>query len=283
MPPKKERIFNYKIKKFNMNKIKRERIVAVIGRRGTGKSTLIEDICYYVRTIPMATVICRTKEGRKAYARFIPESYIHERFSNGVVSDILTRQESALDAYDQGLITNPYNLLIMDDCLADAKVWAKDENIQHIFFNGRHDKLMFIFAMQYSLGIPPDLRNQIDYVFLLKENKITNRKRLFDHYAGMFPSFDVFCKVFDEFTNNFECLVIDNTVISNNIEEMVFWYKADIHEPFTLGCKSYWKRHALKFNSDHQREELKKQKQLDEIRKQHGFSNRTVLIERRYD
>ena len=60
--------------------------------------------------------------------------------------------------------------------------------------------------MQYALGIPPNLRTNIDYIFILRENIVQNRKRLYDSYAGMFPSFDIFCQVMDQCTENDECL-----------------------------------------------------------------------------
>ena len=282
MAQKRDKVFNYKIRKFPMSKIKRDKIISLVGRRGSGKSTIIEDICWNVRSIPLATVICRTREGRESFAKFIPESYIHEKYTERIISNILKRQDAAVEQWTNGSLKNPYNLLVMDDCLHDAKTWSKDENIQHIFYNGRHDKLMLVFAMQDPLGLPVSLRNQIDYIFLLKDNKINNRKRIYEHYAGMFPSFDVFQKVFNEFTNNYECLVIDNTSLSNNIEDMIYWYKAEIHEPFTVGCKSYWKHHAINFNSGHRREEIECEKKINEIKKQYGYSNKTVLIEREY-
>ena len=55
--------------------------------------------------------------------------------------------------------------------------------------NGRHYFAMFIITMQYALGIPPVLRTNIDYVFILRENIFMNRKKLYDQYAGMFPTF----------------------------------------------------------------------------------------------
>ena len=37
---------------------------------------------------------------------------------------------------------------------------------------------MLIITMQYPLGIPPTLRTNIDYVFILREPYILNRKRI---------------------------------------------------------------------------------------------------------
>jgi hypothetical protein len=64
-------------------------------------------------------------------------------------------------------------------------------------------------------------------VFILRENIVSNRKRIYDSYAGMFPSFEVFCQVMDQCTENFECLVIHNNAKSNKLEDQVFWYKAN--------------------------------------------------------
>ena len=106
--------------------------------------------------------------------------------------------------------------------------------------NGRHYKILFILTMQFALGIPPNLRTNIDYVFILRENYVSNRKRLYEHYAGMFPTFDMFCQVMDQCTENFECLVIDNNSQSNKIEDQVFWYKSPIHGDFKCGAKEFW-------------------------------------------
>jgi hypothetical protein len=44
-------------------------------------------------------------------------------------------------------------------------------------------------------------------------------------------------------TENYECLVIDNTSTSNRIEDCVYWYKGDAHPPFKLGAPEFWQYH----------------------------------------
>ena len=106
--------------------------------------------------------------------------------------------------------------------------------------NGRHYKLLFILTMQFALGIPPNLRTNIDYVFILRENYVSNRKRLYEHYAGMFPTFEMFCQVMDRCTENYECLVINNNSKSNKLQDQVYWYKAEAHPDFKIGGPGYW-------------------------------------------
>ena len=49
--------------------------------------------------------------------------------------------------------------------------------------NGRHYKMMFLVTMQYALGIT-EPRTNIDYVFILRENIVSNRKRIYEATPG---------------------------------------------------------------------------------------------------
>ena len=97
--------------------------------------------------------------------------------------------------------------------------------------------------MQYPLGIPPTLRTNIDYVFILREPYVQNRRKIFENFAGVFGNFDVFCQVMDQCTENFECLVINTNSKSNKLEDQVFYYKAEAHDDFKIGAEEYWKYH----------------------------------------
>jgi len=136
----------------------------------------------------------------------------------------------------------------MDDCLSSKGTWLRDSNILELFYNGRHSLISFILTLQYAIGIPPELRSNFDYIFLLAEDIISNRKRLFDHYAGMFPSFDIFQQVFSELTDNYGVMVIDNRIHSKNITDKVFWYKAKNVPSFKIGCKKYIKYHDQNYD-----------------------------------
>ena len=149
--------------------------------------------------------------------------------------------------------TDPRAFLILDDCLYDNTL-ARDKYMRSVFMNGRHYKLLFLLTMQYALGIPPNLRTNIDFVFILRENYVSNRKRLYEHYAGMFPTFEMFCQVMDQCTENYECLVINNNAKSNKLSDQVFWYKAEQRPDFKIGGEAYW-RYSTQNNSNEEKEE----------------------------
>ena len=141
-------------------------------------------------------------------------------------------------------------MLIMDDCMSSKGTWLKDPNILELFFNGRHHHLSFILTMQYSVGIPPEMRSNFDYIFLLAEDTISNRKRLYEHYAGMFPTFDIFQQVFSDITENYGIMVIDNRVHSKNLTDKVFWYKAKNVPTFKIGCNKFHKYHKSAYDKE---------------------------------
>jgi hypothetical protein len=225
--------------------------------RGTGKSILVKDHLYHHRDIPIGTVISPTESANKYYCDFIPDVFIHDSIGENIIGNVLKRQKIIQKKIHKdikekgGSDIDPRAFLVLDDCLYDKK-WIKDENIRCLFLNGRHWKISFIITLQDPLGLPPVLRNNIDYIFILRENKINNRRRIFEHYAGMFRKFETFCSVMDQCTENYECLVIHNTSRSNQLEDQVFWYKANINADFKIGRREFWE---MKKDSDEEDEE----------------------------
>jgi hypothetical protein len=248
------------LKKFDMKSISfkpnenKGPVVVLIGKRDTGKSFLVRDLLYYQQEIPIGTVIAGTEEGNGFYNKMVPKIFIHNEYNTAIIENILKRQRTVLkqvkhemETYKRSTI-DPRAFVILDDCLYDA-TWTRDKMMRLLFMNGRHWKIMLVITMQYPLGIPPTLRTNIDYVFILRENYIANRRRIYENYAGMFPTFEAFNQVMDQCTENYECLVINNNSKSNKLQDQVFWYKADNHNDFKLGSKEFWEL-SKGFNSD---------------------------------
>jgi hypothetical protein len=239
------------LKKFDMKNItfkpdeNKGPVIVMIGRRDTGKSFLVKDLLYHHQDIPIGTVISGTEAGNGFYSAHVPKLFIHEEYSTFLIENVLKRQRQVLKQVKKEMETyrrttiDPRTFVILDDCLYDA-TWSRDKMMRLLFMNGRHWKIMLIITMQYPLGVPPTLRTNIDFVFILREPYIANRKRIYDNYAGMFPTFESFCQVMDQCTENYECLVINNNAKSNRLQEQVFWYKADSHNDFKLGSVEFW-------------------------------------------
>jgi hypothetical protein len=242
---------NLELAKFDMKAISfrpdenKGPVIVLIGRRDTGKSFLVQDLMFHHQDIPIGTVISGTEAGNGFFAAHVPKLFIHDAYNTAIIENILKRQKAVLkqvkkeqEMYKKSSI-DPRTFVVLDDCLYDNK-WTKDVMMRLLFMNGRHWKIMLVITMQYPLGIPPNLRTNIDYVFILREPYIANRKRIYDNYAGMFPTFESFTQVMDQCTENYECLVINNNAKSNKLQDQIFWYKAQQHGPFKLGSKEFW-------------------------------------------
>lgn len=193
--------------------------IAIIAKSGSGKSWVIREILYYLykTEIPCGTIIAPTDKLTKFYDDFIPPCFIFHEYKEEVIPKILHRQRLIIEKNEQRTNNNkskidPRTFLVMDDCMSSKHLWLKDPSILSIFNEGRHFQLTFILSMQYSLGIQPELRSNFDFVFLLGEDNFSNRKRLYEHYAGIFPTRELFESAFSSLTDNYGCMVINCSV-----------------------------------------------------------------------
>ena len=246
---------NFQIKKFNVETIRdrceidsrKSPMIVVIGKKDTGKSFLVKDILYHTQNaFPVGTVISGTEVANEFFQHMVPSKLIHDKYKPDIVMNTIKRQLAVKTHRNQeknrsggNSNVDPRAFLILDDCLYDS-TWIREESTRYVFMNGRHIDLMTIITMQYPLGITPNLRTNVDFIFILRETMINNRKRIYDNYAGMFPTFEMFCQFMDQCTENYECLVICNGVSSNKLEDQVFWYKAAEHPPFKLCDDTLW-------------------------------------------
>ena len=268
------------LKKFNINNMHNHATIAMIAKRASGKSFLTKEILYHNRHIPSCIAISKTEKLNTFYGDFIPDIYIYDNFDTSILTRIYKRQALLNEENKKRVKAGKKEkddrlMLIMDDCMSSKGSWIKDPNILELFFNGRHHHISFILTMQFSLGIPPEMRSNFDYIFLLAEDFISNRKRLYDHYAGMFPSFDIFQQIFMEVTDNYGVLVIDNRVHSKDITKKVFWYKAKETPEFKMGSRRYKKYH--KKNYDKKYNSINNKPDLSLLRKKNNYK---ILVEK---
>ena len=246
---------NFQLRKFDINMIKdrteidsrKSPMIIVIGKKDTGKSFLVRDILFNCQTsFPVGTVISGTEVANEFFQHMVPSKFIHDKYRPEIIMNVIKRQLNVKQNRNKDKLSkggsssiDPRAFLILDDCLYDNS-WIQQESTRYVFMNGRHVDLTTMITMQYPLGITPNLRTNVDFVFILRENILGNRRRIYENYAGMFPSFEMFCSFMDQCTENYECLVICNNSPSNKLEDQVFWYKASDHPPFRLCDQSLW-------------------------------------------
>ena len=254
------------IKKFDPTTIDPCRICVFVGRRGTGKTACVTDILYHQRKIPMGVVISGTEESNEHYQSYVPDSFIYGKYEPQIIEKIIKHQAKVigkLKGEEKENFSNPDNsvFMLLDDCMYDNK-WTRNEIMRCVFMNGRHYRILFLLTLQYCMDLPPSLRGQIDYLFILRENIIQNRKKLYEHFFGIFPTFDSFNEVLNQCTENYECLVLNVRSTSNKIEDCVFWYKAKVGRKFRIGSSGLWEHHKRNYNPKHSSDESQEQSDI---------------------
>ncbi len=199
------------LQKFDFETVKSNRAIAiaVIGKRACGKTTLISDIVINqnIPYIVMSRDICNHKNHIEIYSRYDKERV--ERLIND------QKSHSRNFEYD----TNPEIGLLVDDC---SNI---DNNLRDIIMSGRHIRTNIILGLQYPTK--SDVSVNFDYVFCFNNKIISYQKLLYQRFFGSFETFEEFQEVFNEYTKDYGCLVIDQTERSNKVEDCIFYYKLE--------------------------------------------------------
>lgn len=203
------------LRNFDISTITKHSVCVIIGKRATGKTVLVKDLLYNNYNDIKEKTIISPIDNYDIFPDLVINDYNPEILSN-VISKCKSNDKS-----------NDESLLILDNCL-DSSCF-KDTNMISLCMNGRHYKLNVIITMPYALSIPINLRSNVEFVFIFREKNVLNRKLLYEHYAGVFPTFEEFCQVMDQLSWQDNCLVINNITKSNKLEDRVFWYKAELH------------------------------------------------------
>jgi hypothetical protein len=217
--------------------------VVVLGKPGTGKSTLISSILYAKKhIIPVGMVMSGTEDSTGFYGTMFPSSFVFNKYDEDQIQKFIRRQKIAKQH-----LPNPWSVLILDDCTEDPAIFRKPLQ-NNLFKNGRHYAQLYILSLQYSMDIRPAIRTNVDGVFILREPSLKNRKNIYENYAGIIPDFNTFCTLLDFLTTDHTALYIHNATTSNDWQDSVYFYRATPPPPFKFGSKDYWDFHEQRYD-----------------------------------
>lgn len=239
------------LNKFNMRQIpiydkygeSDGKIIVFTGGRGSGKSRLVIDFLHHHSDVPYVICFSPTESLTDTFSPHVPQVFINYEYSSKKLRNVLNRQKIFIDKikHDPNYKhADPRVIVILDDCLKDD-TWIKDHVMREIFFNGRHFRITVLITMQYVLGIPPTMRSNIDYVFMMFDSRKTNLKKLHENYASVIETYGTFRKIFNICTQDFRTMVIDFGMKSSSMVDSVYWYKSKLKHEFRMCPKELWK------------------------------------------
>lgn len=212
----------------------------------THNTYAITSLLYQKRHIfPVGLVFSGTEKVTGYWSKIFPSTFVYPNLQLSRVQDFLQRQEIS-----KKHLPNPWAVLLIDDCAFESKLF-KSELFKEIFCNGRHYKFWLILSLQYPSDIQPHLRTNIDYTFIYKNNNLSEREKIYKNYASVIPTFKMFNDIMDELTEDYTALVINNLSQSNNLEDCIFWFRAQpFAEDFKFGSVDYWNHHHVRGNEN---------------------------------
>jgi hypothetical protein len=270
------------VSKFDMKSLLPDATLLVLGRRRSGKSWLVRDILYHHRHIPSGVVFSGTEAVSPFFGSFIPDVFIHSEYDPEMINSMMCRQAKKIRECKEkgespdGKLPKNNRFIVLDDLQDAASTWNKDKTIKTLFFNGRHYNYLFILTLQYLMGITPQLRSNLDYIFIFHEPSMKNRRKIYEDYAGVIPSFEYFCNIMDACTGDNKCLVIRTS--GTTFENSVFYYKAQDRSGFKLGHPSIWKFHKKAYNEGYENNVSKEEQYKKEYQKQFGNAKKLKVI-----
>lgn len=229
----KNEMTDIQINEFNLSDINERRIsgsapvVLIIGGRGRGKSQTAKAIMRILRKIPSGCVFSGTETSNPFYTGIVPPLFTFTTFEKKVVQNIIAWQKKG----------NKRDVFVLLDDLMYDPGFLRQPLMRGIFLNGRHYHITLVITTQYAIDVPPALRGNVDYVFLLRENNLQTVAKLHRNFGGLFPNVNVFNQALKACTQNFGSLVIDN------VNEKVHRFRVDMEaekESFRMFSAHVW-------------------------------------------
>lgn len=213
--------------KFDIGSIRPDSGVGILGKTHCGKSTLMYLIMFMLsKHFNYGKAMSPTLSSRKKFESCMPLHFIDNPSVDALTEFVTTVKETFIDEDTRG---RPHRraFFLADDTAFD-KQFMNAKVLKDLMMNGRNYNCFRMLVLQYIMTMGPDLRTNLDYMFVFWDNSKPGQKKIYENWFSMMDPKD-FRKVFAKATENHGCLVIDtrkaNT--SRDWHECIFWYRVD--------------------------------------------------------
>jgi hypothetical protein len=140
-------------KHFDVSIIKPDYTVVLFGRRGAGKSFLIQHIMYSMRHIFTCGLVFTRTAHNGFYQQMVPESYIHEELDDVIIEKFMKIQAQKVqqaNLEDPDMSRNLWSFIIFDDTVDQGTRYHAI--LDKLFYLGRHFQCFIMIASQWVTG-----------------------------------------------------------------------------------------------------------------------------------
>lgn len=182
------------LEKFDITSLSSSDNILVLGKRRSGKSTLLKEIIQH--NVLNKLVFSFTESVSPFYGKFMNRMCVYPEISSDVIKHSLSTSFDTMITVDD--LTN----------------W---DSIKDVYYN---DRLHFVLSCSHPAIVPND---SLGYVFIFNQSNTMTRHHIFNKFSnhiGM--GYSTFLNLLTQCSTAFTCLVLK---LSRD-DPKVFWYKA---------------------------------------------------------
>lgn len=210
------------LKKYDVDHLVDDANILLIGKRATGKTILTQYILSQFPDISRG-VVFSTSHSEYGYDH--QEIEIMNEYDGEKMKKILEEQKERIRRNRKGDSKEDARMFIVLD---DQIIYnhRADSALKSLLLNNRRYKILVISILSAPV-VPADFRPNFNLVFLFRENVLNQRRMLYENFGGMLEKFEQFNMIFEQCTEDYGCLVIDQTTRESNIDKTMFWFLVD--------------------------------------------------------
>lgn len=217
------------IKEFDYADIPIYSTITIIASRRSGKSVLTRDILYkeFIKKRKIKNIVVVSPTMHNGDFSFLDDKYKFVDFNETFLNTILDRQEELIKNDPQG---QHDTVIILDDIIKSCSTKTKDI-LSRLYTLSRHYRL-YVMLVSQSLKheCSPVIKMNSDLVVIFKTKNLNNKQEIMEHWLGFSDKEDrnTGIQIIDTLAQGYRAMVINNTVHSNNIGDIVSYYQVDV-------------------------------------------------------
>jgi ribosomal protein L33 len=217
-------------------------ITVAIGHRNTGKTELARQLFLHKPHLPMMCAYVPTDHDLYSY-KWIPPILIHTKSEDSMLKHLFRWTDKKEQQIPTGVILDQVNYVTKK---------SNKEYYDRLFLN-KSDPFCTYMCFLYAYGMPSEYREQIDYLFISRDNIPANRRRIYESYLTrlhhVLPTFEFFSDLMDAHQDEYGFLVFwfhppFPQSYHSSIQEYVFTYRPHIripdHDHFRMCSDEIW-------------------------------------------
>ena len=217
------------IREFDYGDIPKYSTITIIASRRSGKSVLTRDILYHelIKKRKIKNIVIVSPTTMNGDYSFLADKYKFTEFNEHFLNAILDNQESLIREDPDG---DHDLVMILDDIVKSTSQKTRDI-LSRLYTLSRHYRLYVILVSQsLKHETTPVIKMNSDLVVIFKTKNMNNKQEIMEHWLGFSSKEDrdKGIRVIDEIAQGYRSMIINNTVHSNDIQDIVSYHEVDV-------------------------------------------------------